>query len=210
MRLRRLLSRLLIIVLLGGLGLTASSAAPLTAATPVITLVAPANPQPATGTIDVEIRVVQASKLGAWELDIAFDPALVAIGDLILDPAFGATEAACRPDNQRCAIALGPIVDGSTGSIGAVSYGKGDGLTGEATLAVLRLIPTGAAGTVALQPGNALITSVDATPMTPAAEGAMFTLAGEQELLYLPAVAGAANAQETQTEQRLHLPGVSR
>ena len=81
---------------------------------------------------------------------------------MTIDPAFGA-ESDCNAQNQRCAIALGPIADEpGTAHLGAITYGKALGLSGIGNLAVIHLAPTGRPGQTSLTMSNALVTDVSA------------------------------------------------
>lgn len=93
-----------------GHGGLAFGAARLNASTPQIRLELPTEPQPASGTIDLPIRIAGAVNLGAWEFDLVYDPALLSVQGLTINPTFGA-EFDCNVQSQRCTISLGPILD---------------------------------------------------------------------------------------------------
>ncbi|MEZ4635350.1 MAG: cohesin domain-containing protein [Caldilineaceae bacterium] len=105
----RLLSLLLLLgVAVAGLTVGATR---LRAATPAITLVLPAAEIPPIGdTIDVLINITDAANLGAWQFDLSYDPTLVTVTGMTINPAFAA-EDDCNAQTQRCAVVLGPIVD---------------------------------------------------------------------------------------------------
>jgi hypothetical protein len=184
----RLLSWLLLAsVAVGGLTL---GVARLNASTPQIHLQLPTEPAPASNSVDVPIRISGAVNLGAWEFDLVYDPAFLTVQGMTINPAFG-TEFDCNTQSQRCAVSLGPVMDKpGTANIGAISYGQTGGLNGEGTLAVLHLIPTGQIGSTVLSLHNALVTSINAQPTIPTAQGGTLILreaAGEIRL-FLPSV----------------------
>lgn len=182
--------RLLSLILLLGVAVAGVmvGAARLNAATPRIILVLPAELPPAGETINVLIDIADAVNLGAWEFDLSYDPNLVTVTGMTLVPTFG-VEDGCNAQTQRCAIALGPIVDSpGTARLGAVTYGKAAGLNGFAGLAVLHLKATGTAGETTLTLTNALVTDVNAQATTPTVQGGRLVLSGPAHRLFLPSV----------------------
>jgi hypothetical protein len=163
-----------------------------TATTPTLYLVAPSAPHPITDMVTVEVRAANVSNLGAWEFDLRYDPAFLTLVDMRIAPGFGAEEK-CTPERQRCAIALGPIVErAGRAEVGAITYGEPAGLTGEATIALLHLKPASRIGQTGLSLENALLADINAKPSTPAVRGATLTLAaasfGTEQRIYLPNV----------------------
>jgi hypothetical protein len=163
-----------------------------TATTPTLYLVAPSAPHPITEVVTVEVRAANVANLGAWEFDLRYDPAFLTLVDMRIAPGFGAEEK-CTPQKQRCAIALGPIVErAGRAEVGAITYGQPAGLTGEATIALLHLRPASRIGKTGLSLENALLADINAKPSTPAVRGATLTLAaasfGTEQQIYLPNV----------------------
>lgn len=160
----------------------------LRAATPAIVLAVPAELPPAGETINVLINIVDAANLGAWQFDLSYDPTLVTVTGMTIDPAFAA-EDDCNAQTGRCAVALGPIVDSpGTASFGVVTYGKAAGLNGYGQLAVIHLKATGKAGETALTLSNALVTDVNAQATTPMVIGGTLVLSAPVNRLFLPNV----------------------
>ncbi|NJN17817.1 MAG: hypothetical protein HC822_16855 [Oscillochloris sp.] len=182
---RRTLWMSLFVVLITAGALLAFVVTPLAAATPTISLLTPAEPQPADALVDVPIQISQVENLGAWEFDLSYDPALVEVVGMTIEPFFGA-EFDCTAATQRCVISLGPLREATgNASVGAISYGTVPGASGEGVIAILHLRPTGRSGTTGIALSNALITDAAATAQTPAVQPASLTLEGE-ESLYLP------------------------
>ncbi len=168
-------------------GLTAG-AVRIKAATPTITLVGPAELAPASDEFDVLILISDAANLGAWQFDLGYDPTLVTVTGMTVDPAFAA-EDDCNAQTQRCAVVLGPIVDRpGTANLGAVTYGKVGGLNGSGQLAVLHLKATGKAGETTLTLANALVTDVDAHAITPNVNDVTLAFSEALNRIYLPSV----------------------
>jgi hypothetical protein len=186
--LRWLLASLVLGVAMVGLAGSLST----TATTPTLYLVAPSKPHPITQVVTVEVRAANVSNLGAWEFDLRYDTAFLTLVDMRIAPGFGAEEK-CTPQKQRCAIALGPILEqAGRAEVGAITYGQPAGLTGEATIALLHLRPAGRIGQTGLSLENALLADINAKPSTPAVRGATLTLAaasfGTDQRIYLPSV----------------------
>jgi hypothetical protein len=142
---------------------------------PTLALIGPSTPQPPTGVIDIQVSIAGAVNLAAFEFDLEYDRSLIQVTGIIPQPFLGAT-ASCNPSAARCAVALGPLDRNNTTSVGAYSYGTGSGATGAGVVAILRLQPTGASGTVSLRLSNALIADVAAMPVTPATQDATIVL----------------------------------
>lgn len=178
-------ARLWTIIGLCCLGLLALGAVPLAAATPTLALVTPAGAVPARGQIDIPVRATNLSDLGAWEFDLSYDPALLEVAGMTIQPFFGA-ELSCRQATQRCAVSLGPVA-GAPGSagFGAVSYGPARGAGGAGVIAVIHLRPTGRGGSTTLRLTAAQITDTAARPVAIPDSSATLTLRGS---VFLPAV----------------------
>ncbi len=160
----------------------------LNASTPRISLILPAPPQAAAGTIDALVAIDEAANLGAWEFDLGYDPAFLTVQGMTINPAFGA-EFDCNAQSQRCAIALGPIADEpGTAHVGAITYGKAAGLSGSGNLAVIHLAPTGRAGQTSLTVSGALVTDVSAQATTPVVAGGSLTFIESGHRIFLPNV----------------------
>jgi hypothetical protein len=145
-------------------------------AVPALILTAPSTPQPSNHSIDIELSIVGASNLAAFEFALEYDRALVQLTGITPRAFLGAT-AGCNPSASRCVVALGPLEQGSATAVGAYSYGTGPGANGDGVLAVLHFQPTGADGTVVLHMSNALVVDVAAVPTTPATQDATLVLA---------------------------------
>jgi hypothetical protein len=165
--------------------------APTNASAPTLQLVAPSGPQPGLAPLNVEVRLLQAANLGAWEFDLHYDPARLAVTGVTIGDFFART-ANCDGASARCAIALGPFMQNGLLSAGAISYGQAAGANGDGVIAVLHLQPKGLPGVTTLHLTNALLTDVAANPITPAISDATleFTPASfANNLVYLPLVA---------------------
>ncbi|HMN28678.1 MAG TPA: cohesin domain-containing protein [Caldilineaceae bacterium] len=171
--------------------LSISDFAPARAVTPTLQLVAPAGAQAALDPFTVEVRIAQAANLGAWEFDLAYDPALVTITGITVNDFF-ARSAGCDPATARCAVVLGPIDENGLFSAGAVSYGQASGANGDGLIATLQLQPKGVAGTTTLHVTNALLTDTAANPIAPATVDVTLDLSaasfGATHTIYLPVV----------------------
>lgn len=134
--------------------------------TPILILAAPPDPQPPVVIIDIPLTIISATNLGALEFDLVYDPALVTVSGLTIEPFLGQT-AVCDANTIRCAVALGPLdqVSGTT-SLGATTYGSGPGATGDGALLTLHLQPTGATGTTPLLLTNVLVTDITGNLIT--------------------------------------------
>jgi hypothetical protein len=161
----------------------------LNAATPLIVLVTPEDPQPVGATFDVLIGIESIDNLGAWEFDLGYDPAMLTVTGMTLNPAFG-VEDNCNAQTQRCALALGPIVDrAGTANLGAVTYGNAAGLSGKGVVAVIHLTATGQPGETTLTLSNALVADVNAQATTPTVHGGgVITIREAAHRLFLPSV----------------------
>ncbi|HLF89842.1 MAG TPA: hypothetical protein VI451_12900, partial [Anaerolineales bacterium] len=71
--------------------------------TPTLALVAPSDPQPPAGLVDVQIAIAGVSDLGAFELDVQVDTSLVQVVGITLQDFLGGT-ASCNPNTSRCAV----------------------------------------------------------------------------------------------------------
>lgn len=184
MRPRPLLILLALLVTVAGAVLAVGRVGPARAAAPTLVLVAPAGPQPPANTLALELRILDASNLGAFELDLVYDPAMVQVTGFTLGSFLGQTTS-CTPMAGRCAIALGPRAQAGAIALGAYTTGTGAGPTGDGTLGVLHLRPTGRGGVTTLQITNARLTDVGATLSIPATRDATLVL---QSRLFLPLV----------------------
>lgn len=176
------------------LGRSAAGMKPVQAAVPTLALVAPPDPQPAMGTIEVQVVITGGLSLGAFEFDLEYDRSLVQVTGMTVQEFLG-QEAECDAYAGRCAVTLGPLDQDSTTATGAYTYGTGTGATGDGVLAVLQLRPTGEGGTTLLHLANALITDSEANPATPSTEDATLTLEPSY-LVYLPLISKAHSSAQ--------------
>lgn len=131
-------------------------------ASTTLSLVVPSDPQSPTEPIEVELLIEAASNLGAFEFDLSYDHELAEVTGITLHELMGDTSDVCDSEMTRCAMALGPLDEDEVTGLGAYSYGTGAGLSGEGTLAVIHLQPTGQEGTLVLTLENGLLSDVDA------------------------------------------------
>jgi hypothetical protein len=146
-------------------------------APPELTLTGPES-VPATATdIDVTVMVSDAVALAAFEADLGYDPALVAVSGITAGGFLGDTSQACDPNTSRCEVALGPLAQESDiSAIGGYAFGTGVAPDGSGTLAVVHLAPTGATGILTLTLSHPLAADVDATPITPTVQGTVIQI----------------------------------
>jgi hypothetical protein len=133
---------------------------------------------PATALgIDVTLTVSDAVALAAFEADLGYDPALVAVSGITADGFLGDTSQGCDPAETRCEAALGPLAQGAdVSAIGGYAFGTGTAHDGNGTLAVVHLTPTGATGVLTLTLTNPLAADADATPITPTVQGTVIRI----------------------------------
>lgn len=163
---------------------TVARTAALQASAPTIALVPSVGP-PFNRTIDVQVTIANTVNLAAFEFDLYFDREIVQLVSVTLNPLLGQT-ANCNAAATRCAIGLGPLVQGEITSLGAYSYGTGAGASGNGVLAVLHFQPLDTTGgTTQLRLSNALVTAVDATSSIPIVQDATLTVPTQ---LFLPVV----------------------
>lgn len=155
--------------------------------TPTLALMVPSSPQPTSDTIDVPIMISGAENLAGFEVDLLYNRSLVTVAGMTLNNFLGQTSN-CEPNSARCAVALGPLEQTYATSVGAYSYGTGNGADGSGTLAVLHLQPTGTSGTTTLRLVAALVADVEGNPTTPATEEATLVLGEPLHTLFLPAI----------------------
>jgi hypothetical protein len=155
---------------------------------PTLALIAPSAPQLPTNPIDIPIVVTNTTNLGAFEFDLTYDSTLVTVSGLTVNPFLGQA-AGCDPNAARCAITLGPLATSNVTSLGAYTFGTGNGANGSGAVAVLHLQPTGLTGTTTLHITNALLSDVNGNPTSPATQDATLTLAEAViHKLYLPII----------------------
>lgn len=155
------------------------------AATPLLRLLPGADG--GDGLLRVEIHAQDAADLAAWEADLRYDPARLALLSLESAAPFGRVDG-CDP-GVRCALLLGPkpVLGGS--GIGALSWGGGGGLNGDGLLAVLTFQPLTGEGSVALSLANPLLANSQGQTVTPQSEGVTVVLGQTaNHSLFLPAV----------------------
>lgn len=181
----------------------AQPSTPLTpAAPPVLALSVPAGSQAVNTPFEVQVTVDGATNLGAFEFDLGYDPALMAVTAITLTTFLGGG-ADCDPTRGRCGEVLGlqPVSGGV--ALGAYSFGAGAGAAGAGVLATLRVQPTGRSGATALTVANATMTGADASVIMPLVQGATLEFAPPapaMRTLYMPLVtrqgAGSAGAED--------------
>lgn len=177
------------------------------AALAAVTAAAPAAPglsfSPASATINglpgavVELRLSDAQDVGAYEVDLSFDPAMVAVDRV--ERVIG-TAAQPTPGRDWSSLPLSddPNVTYDERAPGLISFGAfslGDtaGASGDVTLARLHL--RGAkVGTSALRIERALVTSTQAITDTPTASAGQVQVVAPVYRLYLPLLARNAAA----------------
>jgi hypothetical protein len=178
-------------IALSGCGLMLLIARPTSAVAPGLQLQAPTGPQSAITPIDLSIHATQLANLGAWEFDLSYDPSLIEITGVTIGDFFARTTD-CDPAAARCAIALGPVVDGGKVRAGAISYGVGAGANGDGLIATLHIQPKGIPGVTTLHFTSALLTDAAANPITPTTADATLELTppafGGNHTLFLPVV----------------------
>lgn len=138
---------------------------------PTLTVHVPPGPQPPDGVIDVAITISGAANLGAFEFDVTYDPAQVEVVNVTTSDLLGRTTA-CDPQVDRCAVALAPLDRPGAASVGVFSYGAGAGVSGDGTLAVIRLRPTARGGPAALRLEHVLLADDAANSITPTVQDA--------------------------------------
>jgi len=180
----------------------AQPSAPLTlAASPVLALSVPAGSQAANTPFEVQVTVDGATNLGAFEFDLGYDTALMAVTAITLTTFLGGG-ADCDPTRGRCGEVLGlqPVSGGV--ALGAYSFGAGAGVAGAGVLATLRVQPTGRSGATSLTITNAKLAGADASVIMPVVQDATLEFAPPapaMRALYMPLVtrqgAGSAGAE---------------
>jgi hypothetical protein len=154
-------------------------------AIPTLALVPEQNPHPPVGIVDVDVVAGGVMDLGAFQMDVLFDPAFLQVEGVTVASFLGQL-VACDPNLARCAVPLGPSATASRLRFGAATYGAPAGAGGEGVVAVLHLRPTGTVGATMLSIENAVLADVHAVPVEPEARGA--TLILEYYGVYLPLV----------------------
>lgn len=154
------------------------------AATPGLALVPRRNPNPVSGIIDLDVEVRGVVDLGAFQMDVTYDPAFVTAEAMSVAPFLGQVQG-CDPNLTRCAIPVGPAHGPGRVRFGSATYGAPAGASGDGVVAVLHLRPTGAVGTTALTVEGAVLADVLAVPTVPDAQGATLIL---WHGVYLPLV----------------------
>jgi hypothetical protein len=104
--------------------------------------------------LTLTVQVQAAESLGGWELQLAFDPALVALEAL--------TPGEFLAGSGRTAAGLGPLGASGQWMVGGYSYGSSEGITGSGALAYLRLMPL-AEGSAGLELSQLLLAKVVTT-----------------------------------------------
>ncbi len=104
---------------------------------------------------NVEVRVDDASNLGAYQFKLAFNPALMEV--------VGVTDGGFLGSTGRTLIPAAPIIDNAAGtiSVGAASSGAMDGPSGDGKLAVIQFRGKTLAGTSSLTLSNVILTDID-------------------------------------------------
>jgi hypothetical protein len=148
------------------------------ASPPTLTLVAPAPSLPNSAPFELELRVTGAAELAGFELDLQLDASLATLEGVTLGQALDGG-AGCNANLRRCAALLGPLPTSSGFGLGAYSFGTGLPTSGDQTLAVLRLRPTGVEGTLKVEISNPLISSAGGVATVPSAQGVSITLVGQ-------------------------------
>lgn len=188
MRIRLIVFSLLALTLaaLATLTLAAPSAPTLLFAPSPVTITAP-------GISAVELRMSGAQDLGAYEVELAFDPAVVAVHRV--ERVLG-TPTQPTPGRDWTSLPLSEDPDVTFDSLGpglvtfgAYSLGDGAGATGDVTLARVYLRGV-EAGTSALRIGRALVTNTQAVTDTPTASEGQAQVTGPAHRLYLPLIVG--------------------
>lgn len=188
MRVRLLLFSLFALMLaaLATFALAAPSAPNLTFAPTPVTITAP-------GVGMVELRVTGAQDLGSYEVDLAFDPAVVTVDRV--ERVIG-TPAQPTPGRDWTSLPLSDDPDVTFDprgpgliAFGAYSEGDGAGADGDVTLARVYLRGV-EAGTSALRIEHALVTNTQAITDTPTAGEGQAQVTGPAHRLYLPLVVG--------------------
>jgi hypothetical protein len=133
---------------------------------PVVTIDAPAQPQPASRPIDLKVVATGVANLAAFELDLEYDPSLIRQLEVFTGTFLGNT-AQCNPKASRCVHPLRPVHGKGIVHFGAVTYGAGAGASGEGPLAVLRLQPSGKAGVIKLHIRRVLLADTSANTTIP-------------------------------------------
>jgi len=155
-------------------------------AAPTISLVVPNEPVPADTPLEVDIWISDADGVGAFELKLEYDRALVEITE-VMDGSFFGSVTGCNPGVQRCANYISSLNENSLTSLGAFTYGSGPGSSGDGTLATLQLQPSGARGDVVLRFRDAILLDTHANELSVSSQDAMLTFWAEEQL-YLPIV----------------------
>jgi hypothetical protein len=135
-------------------------------ATPRLNLIVPPSAVLTTQQFEVRVMISRASNMGGFQFDLAYDPERLTVSSVTMPDSLGATTG-CNPAAARCMIRLGPHIKQRQVSMGAASYGNRAGLSGDTTLAIIRLQPTGKSGVTALHLTNIILTDVSAVPTLP-------------------------------------------
>jgi len=122
-------------------------------------------------TFAIEVMIEEASDLGAFQFELAYDPSIVRVKETTLGDFLGST--------GRSVVPLGPQVDERAGKVvfGAISFGGGPGPDGRGTLAIVTLMARGE-GSAALDLGDVQVLDTGGSPQPVTVEGARVTVRG--------------------------------
>ena len=187
---RRHPALLFLVAVLGipGLVMFLGAPRPSAASAPTLRLVAPAGAVPAQAPVTVELQVLEAGDLGAWEFTLIYDRDFLSLAGMEMPPDLGNDRPQCDPAAERCVLPLGPRTAPNGTSLGAVSYGGKPGLSGKGVLARFHFQPTGRPGTTTLSMSAALVTDTRGQAAILLLEPARLVLGSDSSLLYLPLV----------------------
>lgn len=173
---------LLALLLAGGM---AWSASPAVAQGTVLRVVAPGGTLDGARGFNVQVNVEGAANLGAYEFDVVYNPQVVGLESATPSRFLGVT-ANCNPNVARCVLSLGPLTPAAgRKSVGAYTYGTGNGPSGNGTLVTLRFTPV-KAGSSPIQLEKALVTDTAANPMVPTTVGSSVTVGSPAFRFWLP------------------------
>jgi len=175
------------------------------AALATLTLAAPSAPNllfapspvtiTAPGVSVVELRMSGAQDMGAYEVDMAFDPAVVTVHRV--ERVIGApTQPTPGRDWTSLPLSQDPdvtfdVLGPGLVTFGAYSVGDGAGANGDVTLARVYLRGV-EAGTSALRIERALVTNTQAITDTPTASEGQAQVTGPAHRLHLPLIMAGA------------------
>lgn len=170
------------VAVLGGVRPSAASA-------PTLRLAASTGDLSALAPLTVEVRVLDATDLGAWEFTLVYDRSFLTLTGMEAASGLGNDQPGCDPSGERCVLLLGPrpTLDGM--SLGAVSYGAAPGLNGEGVIARLHFQPTGRTGSTTVSLADALVTDIQGQAITPQTEAVTVPLGHmPSHRVFLPSV----------------------